>query len=826
MEGEKQRVMKSVPDPEAERRALEMLERLLDLPEDARRAELVRLDAEDAVLAGIVRRLLAHDNKDANWMPTEAPGLWAAENDRIPERIGPFAIRGVLGRGGMGVVLRGERDDGLFDQTVAIKLVRGALASVHQRERFILERQILARLDDPAIARILDGGVWEDSPFFIMEFVDGVGLAEYAAANGLDLAARLRLFLQVCRAVQYAHRNLIVHADLKPSNIMVTPAGQVKLLDFGIARIIGDDGVAIGPSSSGKTSTGSITLTRAYAAPERRAGARPTIEGDVFSLGAILYELVAGRIATSDDATAPWPPASRTEGLAPSRAAELVGDLDAILARALASDPADRYPDVAALVADIEAWQNHYPVAARPLGAIERARRFVRRHQRGVALTATVGIVLVACAIFAAAQAIRAERARDIAERRFADIRGLDRSLNEGYDALARLPGTVPQRVRLAENAAATLARLELTGDASADVRVDAARNWRRLAEILAYPATSNLGEPERALKALARSEALLADVVADRPRDAEALAELGWARADRWTLSPDTKDSLRLIDQAQADFDQAVAIQPDAALARLGQLTLERARAYQRIWADNKPASAIAPLNAALAKLRATRWPAALAPGVAALEIALLNQLGDATYYAGDIPGALAPYAQADTVADREIALRGETPTLAIVKTFADYNVSGTLSELPRRSVEALKRARAGSARMEALLASGPDASAEKLLLMTYGQESVVLETLGRFAEARAVAAKGNAIRERRLARQPARYQAIRDMAIGMLQSGRLEDLAEQTEAACATATRAIALFDQLKSIKALSDFDAANEMPKAIALRAKSCR
>jgi serine/threonine-protein kinase len=815
-----------VTDQDIERRALEALERLLDLPEDARRAELARLDAEDAALAVAVRRLLAHDDSVTDWMPTEAPGLWAAENDRIPERIGPFAIRGVLGRGGMGVVLRGERDDGLFDQTVAIKLVRGALASLHQRERFILERQILARLDDPAIARILDGGVWEDSPFFIMDFVDGIGLAEHAAANGLDLAARLHLFLQVCRAVQYAHRQLIVHADLKPSNIMVTPAGQVKLLDFGIARIIGDDGVAIGPSSSGKSGTGSITLTRAYAAPERRAGARPTIEGDVFSLGAILYELLAGRIATPDEATSTWPLASLTKGLAPSRAAELEGDLDAILARALAHDPANRYPDVAALVADIEAWQHHYPVTARPLGAFERTRRFVQRHRRGLALTAIVGVILVASAVFATFQAIRAERARDIAERRFADIRGLDRSLNEGYDALARLPGTVPQRVRLAENAAATLARLQLTGDAPADIRVDAARNWRRLAEILAYPATSNLGEPERGLAALARSEALLAEVVADRPRDAEALTELGWTRADRWTLSPDTKDSLRLIDQAQADFDRALAIQPDAPSARLGQFALERARAYQRIWADNKPGTAIAPLNAALAGLRAIRWPAAFAPRVAALEITLLNQLGDATYYAGDVPGALAPYTQADTVADREIALRGETPTLAIVKTLADYNLSGTLGELPRRSTEALKRARAGSARMEALLDSGPDASAEKLLLMTYGQEGVVLETIGKFAEARAVAAKGNAIRERRLDRQPAHYQAIRDMAIGLLQSGRLEDLAGQADAACATATRAIALFDRLKSMKALSEFDATNEMPKAIALRAKSCR
>lgn len=813
-------------DADLERRALAALEALLELPDDHRHAELARLDAEDAILAAALRRFLAHDASVTGWMPTDAPGLWAAENERMPERIGPFAIKGVLGRGGMGVVLRGERDDGLFDQTVAIKLVRGALASLHQRERFILERQILARLDDPAIARILDGGVWEDSPFFVMEFVDGIGLTEHAAANSLDLDARVTLFLQVCRAVQYAHRQLIVHADLKPSNIMVTAAGQVKLLDFGIARMIGDDGVTMGPSASGRSGTGSITLTRAYAAPERRAGARPTIEGDVFSLGAILYESLAGRIVTPDPASGRWPRASSVEGLAPSSAAALEGDLDAILARALAPDPADRYPDVAALVADIAAWQNHYPVAARPLGAFERARRFVWRHQRGVALTAIVGALLLASAVFATAQAIRAERARDIAERRFADIRTLDRSLTEGYDALARLPGTVPQRVRLAENAAATLARLQLTGDTPADIRVDAARNWRRLAEILAYPGTSNLGDRDRGLAALTRSEALLVDVVADRPRDVQALIELGWTRALQWTLAPDNKDGVRLIGQAQRLFDRALALQPDAAFARLGRLELARARGYQSVWIDDAAARAIKPLNEALAHVRTTKWPAVLDPRVAAVEIALLNQLGDATYYAGDIPGALAPYRQADAIADREIALRGETPTLAIAKAFAAYNLSGTLGELPGRGFEALKLARAGSARMEKLLAAGPDASAEKLLLMTYGQEGVVLETMQNLPEALAAAAKGNSIRERRLAREPGHHQAIRDVAIGLLQSGRLEGLAGQAATACATARRTIALFDRLKAMKALSDFDATNELPKAVALRAKNCR
>lgn len=816
-------------DPDLERRALEALENLLDQPDAEREATLARLDGEDAALAAALRRLLAHDDSVTGWMPTDAPGLWPAEIDRVPDRIGPFAIRGVLGRGGMGVVLRGERDDGMFDQTVAIKLVRGSLASLHQRERFILERQILARLDDPAIARILDGGVWEESPFFVMEFVDGVGLIEYAAANGLDLKARLRLFLQLCRAVQYAHRQLIVHADLKPSNVMVTPAGQLKLLDFGIARIIGgegvDTGVTTGSGGPGKSGTGSITLTRAYAAPERRAGARPSIEGDVFSLGAILHELLTGRIGAFESATGIWPPASRAEGLSRSRAAALAGDLDAVIGKALAPDPADRYPDVSALVADVEYWFARHPVAARPLGRLGRARLFMQRHRRGVALTVIVSTILLASAVFATVQAVRAERARAIAERSYADIRALDRSLTESYDALARYPGTVPQRARLAENAAATLARLQLTGDAPVDIRVDAARNWRRLGEILAYPATSNLGEPERGLAALLRGDALLVAVLAERPRDADALTELGWIRADRWALAPDTADAAHLISESRGLFDRALAIQPDAPFARLGLVMLERASAYQRIWADNAPREAIAPLNRALAGMRAARWPAALRPRVAAIEIGLLNELGDATYYAGDVAGALVPYRAANAIADREIGIGGETPTLSLIKAVAAWNLSGTLGELGRGD-EALAFARAGSARMERLLASGPDSSAEKLLLVTYGQEAVILEAQGSIAEALAVAGRSNAIRERRLAASPANHQAIRDVAIGLLQSGRLEGLAGRDGAACATATRARALFDRLRTSNALSAFDASNEVPKATTLIASHCR
>jgi hypothetical protein len=206
-------------------------------------------------------------------------------------------------------------------------------------------------------------------------------------------------------------------------------------------------------------------------------------------------------------------------------------------------------------------------------------------------------------------------------------------------------------------------------------------------------------------------------------------------------------------------------------------------------------------------------------------LEIGLLNTLGDATYYAGDVAGALTPYRSADAIADREIGLRGETPSLSLSKAAAAWNLSGTLGELGREQ-EALALVVSGRARLERLLRAGSDSSGEKLLLVLYGQEAVILEAQGKLAEALAVARLGNAIRERRLTASPAHYQAIRDVAIGLLQSGRLEGLLGPNAAACATAGRARNLFDQLRAMKALSTFDASNEAPKAAALITTYCR
>lgn len=818
-------------DPDHERRALDEVERLLDLEDEAARGEGLRaLRERDGELAATVERLLRRNPDAHGWMPTEGPGLWAAEEDRAPDRIGPFAITGILGRGGMGVVLRGERDDGLFAQTVAIKLMRSGLTSLRLQERFILERRILARLDHGGICRILDGGTWEERPFLIMDHVDGRAITEYVAAAGLDLQARLRLFLDICAVVQYAHRQLIVHADLKPSNILITPDGQVKLLDFGIARLIGDEvgeaAPATGGEASGTSGSRSVTLTRAYAAPERRDGARPTIEGDVFSLGAILFELLAGRLPDVP-AGADWPPASSAAAAPPVTPAMLAGDLDAIVAKAVSRDPADRYPDVAALIADIEAWFGHYPVGARAAGWRERSMKFVRRHRSGFAVAAGVGLLLASAAIFSAVQAVRAERARAVAEKRFDDVRTLANAmLFDVQDALARYPGTVDKRAALAATGARYLAALQLSAEAPADLRLDAAKAYRRLAAIQGYPGTSNIGEPDQARASLGRAQALLAALVADQPDNAAAHAELGWVHADRWASVAGDGPSQAQIDAAARSFAAALALAPDDASATLGQIALDRARAFEKIWSADRPAEAIPIVREALTRLRARRWPTSLAASAAQLEIGLLNQQGDATYYSGDLAGALLPYREADALIDRRIAAGGATPTLLIAKATSAFNIGGTLGDMDGRDAEALAIVDRSVAAMERLLAAGRDSSAEKALLTLYGQQAVLLENMGRLDVALGPLLRGNAFREARLAAHSGDGAARRDLAIGLAQQARVSASAGRKAEACALAERTLALWAKLEGQGALTPRDAAKERPVADALRRANCQ
>lgn len=276
-----------------------MFERALDVPAAERRAFVASACDGDRAFEAEVIALLAAEESTAGLLDTPlaelAAPLFAAEQEEggigPGRRIGPYTIVREIGRGGMGTVYLAERADGAYEQQVALKVVNAGILTPELEQRFLRERQILARLDHPGIARLLHGGLTpQGHPYLAMQLVDGQPITAWANARALDVDARLRLFLDVCDAVQYAHRRLVVHRDLKPSNIVVTAEGSARLLDFGIARLLTGDG-----DDDASTRTGLLLLTPEYAAPEQLRGEPATASTDVYALGVVLYELLAQR---------------------------------------------------------------------------------------------------------------------------------------------------------------------------------------------------------------------------------------------------------------------------------------------------------------------------------------------------------------------------------------------------------------------------------------------------------------------------------------------------------------------------------------------------
>jgi len=359
-------------------------------------------------------------------------------------RIGPYRLLSELGRGGMGVVYLAERADGAYEQRVALKLLPASRRSATLDERLALERQILARLEHPGIARLLDGGMaGRDEPYLVLEYVDGEPLTDWCDERRLGIRDRLELFLQICDAVQYAHGHLVIHRDLKPSNILVAEGGRVKLLDFGIAKLLAESGEA---EATALTRLGFRPHTPGYAAPEQLRGEPVTVATDVYGLGVLLYELLCGRRPRDaslairrgrDDWVAPTRPSiqlARAEGsgggrplagtseIAARRGSRpdrlrrrLAGDLDTIALKALREEPAERYASVEQLADDLRRHLEGRPIGARPASLRYRAGKLVRRHWVGALATALVVLAVLAGLAGTTWQARIAARERDAA---------------------------------------------------------------------------------------------------------------------------------------------------------------------------------------------------------------------------------------------------------------------------------------------------------------------------------------------------------------------------------------------------------------------------
>ncbi|HEX8299494.1 MAG TPA: serine/threonine-protein kinase [Rubricoccaceae bacterium] len=408
------------------------------------------LDGAEPALAAEVRALLAADHAaadvplaDLKTLIVEAHlDLFADDGDREAglapgTRVGPWVVEDEIGAGGMGVVYRARRADGVHAQAVALKVVRRGMDSAHVVRRFAQERTVLAGLDHPGIARLLDGGsVADGRPFLVLDLVPGEPITDYAARVRASAEARVRLILQVCEAVAHAHRRLVVHRDLKPSNILVADgepgatgaeaAPRVTLLDFGVAHLLAPTLIGADADDAPLTADGPRPMTPGYAAPEQLAGAPVTTATDIYALGVVLYELLAGvrpyvgtactadALARAIKAGPPARPSAAADPAVPARA--LRGDLDAVVMKALRPEPEQRYASVDALADDLRRHLDGRPVLARDGTARYVAGRFVRRHRWAIAAATAVVVALVSVAVLVSVQNRRVTRERDRAE--------------------------------------------------------------------------------------------------------------------------------------------------------------------------------------------------------------------------------------------------------------------------------------------------------------------------------------------------------------------------------------------------------------------------
>jgi non-specific serine/threonine protein kinase/serine/threonine-protein kinase len=484
----------------------QVLASALELEPAERRVYLDQNYARDASLRADVEPLVAEDQRvddgflDASELASAAARVLPADEIYwVGRRVGPYKVVEQIGAGGMGEVYRAIRADDHYRKEVALKFVRAGQHSSDIFSRFKIERQILASLDHPNLARLLDGGATEEGmPYLVMELIEGQPITEYCNTRELSVAERLKLFLQVCAAVHYAHQHLIIHRDIKPSNVLVTSDGTPKLLDFGIAKILESEPQLSLPET---TLTNFRILTPSYASPEQIKGDPMTTASDVYSLGVVLYELLTEvspyapvngsphDIAQAVCEREPQKPSAVLQRPQTVLRKQLGGDLDNIVLMSLRKEPSRRYASVNDLQEDIRRHLGNIPVRARNDTVWYRAAKFVARHKAGVPAATAVALVLMAGII------VNMREAR-IAKRRFDDVRALANALIfDVHDSVKDLPGSTPARKIIVDRALQYLNVLAQQSAGDVGLQRELATAYERVGSVQGDYLESNLGD-------------------------------------------------------------------------------------------------------------------------------------------------------------------------------------------------------------------------------------------------------------------------------------------------------------------------------------------
>jgi tetratricopeptide (TPR) repeat protein/tRNA A-37 threonylcarbamoyl transferase component Bud32 len=672
---------------------------LADLPPGERAVLLDQECGGDGELRAEVESLLASDGESAQIISAaiaKEAALWVDVADLAGSRLGSWRIIREIGRGGMGTVYRAVRDDDQFQKQVAIKVVRHGMDTADVLERFRHERQILANLDHPYIARLLDGGTTPDGrPFFVMDYVEGKPLDVFWKENKLAVEARCRLFLRILEAVSHAHRNLVVHRDLKPANIFVTSDGSPKLLDFGVAKLL-----ATAPGAGPTLTALNRPFTPEYASPEQVHGSPVTTAVDIYSLGAVLYEMLTGRRAQTIDSLSPSEierVVCHTEVTRPSLLATgLDADLDNIVLMAMRKEPARRYQSVDQFADDIHRYLSGRAVLARQDSFWYRARKFAGRNRLQISGAALIFVSLVAALVVTLAQTRVAQSARRTAEeqrgisdreraraeqertraeagfrqaelaradeaqqRRHAE-QGLtqllniaDKTLFDIHDVVARLPGATEARQLMVKTTLDYLERIQNDNGLDDRLRLALGAGYSRIAAIQGDPLNPSLGDVRGARDSYLKAKALLAPLYARSGNDPDVI--MHWLEVET---------GLAALSYSQSRSDQTIQMYAKLLpvahrLAQLAPSSLPAAKQEAKI--QGALTMALHPTDARAALDHADRQIAILTaltgrfPGDRDLKRDLANSLDDAAVPLTD----LGNYAQAAEYFERSIGIR-----------------------------------------------------------------------------------------------------------------------------------------------------------------------
>ena len=719
----------------------------------------------------------------------------------------------------MGTVWLAQRADQQFEKLVAIKLLKRGTDTDEVLRRFHTERQILAHLEHPNIARLIDGGVSDDDlPYFVMEYVEGRSVTEFCGDHALTIEERLRLFLKICAAVQFAHQNLVVHRDLKPGNILVTAEGEPKLLDFGIAKLLAADDALLSVTIAERQ-----RLTPAYASPEQVRGEPITTVSDVYSLGTLLYEILTGQNAHRFSVPHPSPTellhvVADEEPIRPSTAIArrngsskleqrnskiLKGDLDTIVLKALRKEPSRRYSGVGAFAEDIRRYLGDRPVIARKDTLSYRASKFVQRNTIGVAAAGLILLALVGGIITTARQAriARVERARS--EKRFNDVRSLASSLlSEINNEAEKLSGSTKLRSILVQRTLSYLDSIAAEAENNRALQQELATAYQKVGDIQGNTYFSNLGDIPGAIASYTKAVAIRESLSKTAPQSAEARHELALAHegfADVLWGADRLSDTLTHYREAQRTLETLSSGWKETKEIRfdLSRIYHKIGDLYGNVDYSNLGDTAAGVVNHQ-ASLRLREALAAEEPSnrryLDVLSESYLN-LGIMERITGDLAGALQNYRGAIAVQERFRAVEPTNPIYRRHIAFIQRHLAVALQEADQID-EALQVQRASlSAAEEEAAADTKNTQAKRTLAVANSALAHLLSQSGEISRAMEHFRTAITILEKLFSEGPSNALVRRDLFVAYLQLGDTYALASDSSSALDCYTKAKAL-------------------------------